>query len=200
MRKPTLKRLLLYILVWVGLSTLSQSAIDLRTPGLMKLYTSTPNQGIVISANGNVGVGTTVPSAKLDVAGTVSASAFSGNGSALTNLPAVSTANLALTANVALILVDSITTNISTAALPLSPALILSNATAGDITLTLPAISGTAGHTLKVIKTDSSVGLVTINGNGGDLIAGETSYVLRRQYACVIFQSTGSEWLVTSAE
>lgn len=45
------------------------------------------DEGIYVNSDGEVGIGTNDPTQKLDVAGTVKATAFVGDGSALTNLP-----------------------------------------------------------------------------------------------------------------
>ncbi|MCZ7398620.1 MAG: hypothetical protein O8C62_02895 [Candidatus Methanoperedens sp.] len=43
--------------------------------------------GLLVASNGNVGIGTTAPSERLEVNGTVKAAAFIGDGSLITNLP-----------------------------------------------------------------------------------------------------------------
>ena len=123
------------------------------------------------------------------VTGTVSASVFSGNGSALTNLPAVNTANLALDVAVA------VSTNTSSASLSSSDRAIFSNATAGNITLTLPNVSGVSGRTVYVVKTDASSNRVIIDGNGAT-IEGYSTYELWAYNDSVTLISNGTNWWV----
>ena len=68
---------IIFILLFLGVSSLA--LIQRQSDNSMYLFTSA-NAGITISQNGNVGIGTTAPSTKLDVAGTVSASALQING------------------------------------------------------------------------------------------------------------------------
>ncbi len=62
------------------------------TPGIVDNSDAT---AITIDSNENVGVGTTSPTQKLEVNGTVKATAFEGDGSALTNVSSIAASSLA---------------------------------------------------------------------------------------------------------
>lgn len=74
---------------------------------------------------------------------------------------------------------------------------ILVDATLGDVTLTLPAVSAWPGRIIQVKKIDSTVNQVIIDPAGADLIEGEATLELLFYGEAVPFISDGiSEWRV----
>ncbi|MDD5456087.1 MAG: hypothetical protein PHV30_03550 [Candidatus Margulisbacteria bacterium] len=101
-------RIIIYILL---LSVVF--AVTVKKPdGSIQIFPDVPTEGIIISSNGNIGIGILNPKDRLEVAGgvsasgTVTAAAFVGDGSRLGGLvtagQVVSTANYAGTSNIAL--------------------------------------------------------------------------------------------------
>ena len=70
------------------------------------------------------------------------------------------------------------------------------DASGGPRAVNLPDLgAGDDGHTLTVVKTDSSDNQVTIDGNGIDTINGAANYALKSQHEAVILKWTGTAWL-----
>lgn len=84
----------------------------------------------------------------------------------------------------------------ATGALAVDDGLVLANATAGNITLTLPTAASASGLRIAVKKTDASLNTVTIDGNGAETIDGAANRVLLTQYAVVTVMSDGTQWWV----
>lgn len=73
---------------------------------------------------------------------------------------------------------------------------ILGNASAGQITLTLPAASAYVNGILYFKKIDASTNTVIIDANGNELIDGSYTYVISSQYNSIAIQSNGTAWYV----
>jgi hypothetical protein len=84
----------------------------------------------------------------------------------------------------------------STATLTLSDYVVAANASGAAFTITLPAVSSTAGACngmmLFIKKTDSSTNAVTVAASGTDTIEGNASLVLKKQYDSLQLVSNNS--------
>lgn len=76
---------------------------------------------------------------------------------------------------------------------------ILGDATTGDITFSLPAITGTQGTTYTFIKTDSTANKVIIDADGAETINGNADYPLINNNEAVQIVSDGTLWRVKGA-
>jgi hypothetical protein len=68
------------------------------------------------------------------------------------------------------------------------------NATSGEVTLSLPAAVSHTGRVIRVIKTDTSVNAVLIDGNSSETLNGDTIIYLHFQYESVDLVCDGTGW------
>lgn len=73
---------------------------------------------------------------------------------------------------------------------------ILCNKSDGNITITLPAVSGCSGRIYNIKKIDSSAYTVTIDGNSSETIDGALTQTLTTQYESITIQTDGSAWYI----
>lgn len=73
---------------------------------------------------------------------------------------------------------------------------VLVDATAGAITMTLPAAADASGMVVSVKKIDGSVNAVTIDGNGAETIDGAATKVLAAQYNVSTVHCDGTQWWI----
>jgi hypothetical protein len=74
--------------------------------------------------------------------------------------------------------------------------LILADATAGAVTVTLPPVGESIGALIVVKKSDASANAVTVDGNGSETIDGAANVALAAQYDAVTVASNGVEWWI----
>ena len=67
-------------------------------------------------------------------------------------------------------------------------------ASGGAVTITLPAAAGVKGRIYHIKKTDSSLNLLTIDGNGAETIDGSTTVNTTTQYHSFTLVCDGSSW------
>jgi lysophospholipase L1-like esterase len=72
----------------------------------------------------------------------------------------------------------------------------LTNATSGNLTLTLPSAAGKTGELIFVKKTDSTVNTVTIATTGSQTIDGDPTLIIQYQNTAIPFQSNGTNWFI----
>jgi len=73
---------------------------------------------------------------------------------------------------------------------------ILADATAGSITVTLPDVESATDRTYYIKKTDASGNAVTVDGNASETIDGATTNVLSAQFDSIQVVSNGTEWFI----
>lgn len=73
---------------------------------------------------------------------------------------------------------------------------IICDATSGNVTVNLPAISGLIGREYVIKKIDSGSNTVTVDGNSSETIDGATTQVLSTQYDYIRIVAGTSEWYI----
>lgn len=77
-----------------------------------------------------------------------------------------------------------------------SVSVILANATAGAVTITLPNVATWANKWLTVKKTDASANVVSVTGGVGVLIDGSGTKSIAYQYDAITVVSNGTSWAI----
>lgn len=109
------------------------------------------------------------------------------------NVTSVSASNIVGKLNGLATSVSTVSTNTS---LNTSQYVVLANAEAGNITLTLPDASTAANAHYAIKKIDSTSNIVTISGSNSQTLDGEMFKQITTQYEAFFIVSNGSNWFV----
>lgn len=72
------------------------------------------------------------------------------------------------------------------------------DASGGNITITLPPVSAgiIAGQVIHIKRIDDSANTVTIDGDGAEVIDGQSTQTIASQYTSIMLHSNGTEWFI----
>jgi hypothetical protein len=87
---------------------------------------------------------------------------------------------------------DTIQTLTATGVVTAWGSVVLADATLGNMTVTLPAASGSVGKTIKVVKVDASSNTVTVAENGGNTMSSLIPLVLGQQNQVLVAEAKTS--------
>lgn len=73
---------------------------------------------------------------------------------------------------------------------------IWANASGGTFTINLPQASLNEGARIYIKKIDSSINVITVDGNGADTINGSLTQTLNSQYDSMPLECDGNEWII----
>lgn len=101
--------------------------------------------------------------------------------------------------NAEMVKLSAVTVVTATTTLDASHGIVLVDATAGAVTINLPAASGLSGRGYVIMKIDSSTNGVTIDPNGTELINGSNTKTLLNQFNAVLIVTDGTAWYSIAA-
>jgi lysophospholipase L1-like esterase len=84
---------------------------------------------------------------------------------------------------------------VATGSPPAFSGAVMCNATAGAITVNLPAMAGVLGRRYSFVKTDSSGNAVTLDGNSSETINGSATLALSAQWDRATIEATSTGWV-----
>lgn len=93
---------------------------------------------------------------------------------------------------------QNVATETTTDTLTVSDDTVLADATSAAFTLTLPTAVGNTGKTFTIKKIDSTVNLVTIDGDGSETIDGDANRKLATQYESITLVSNNVSWSIAN--
>ena len=71
---------------------------------------------------------------------------------------------------------------------------------ANDVTITLPTLADNRSREITIMKLDSGIGTVIIDGEGAETINGSATLVLDTQYLSAILHAVDNDWIVKNTD